>query len=158
MTENFNPCKARECNACCQNTVLSMTLAELGVFSRKYIEETGKVPERLTRKLYIEEQKQLSANEYLTITLWYSATKTLESYLETGKHGSKEALVFIEGICSNNKNGECTIYEERPQCCKNFEFKSDEHKNSLCFKCRLGISTDPRFIPVNEIGMGRPTA
>lgn len=142
MSEQYNPCKARECKACCQDMIMSMSLKELDIFSRTHIQKSGNQPQRLRNRIEVEEQKKISSPDFLGLVIWYSATKSLEQYKADERYGDKEALVYIEGTCANNINGECTIYESRPECCKNFGVDT-----KLCQHCQLiGRKRTPKSV------------
>jgi Fe-S-cluster containining protein len=143
-----NPCKEKGCNACCQNMTMHMNMTEFATYSKKY-RESKRPPGKLRRKSSVIDRGERLPNYYLSVAIWYAAKRTLEEHLETGRYGNTETVVLLEGICPNNKNGNCTIYEQRPRCCRSLEV----HDKS-CQRCQENLQNEPNFISINDIGIG----
>lgn len=140
-----NPCKERSCNACCHNMLMPMSLSELVKFTEKW-RARGHSVTQLPKKSQVRFATNGSSDSFTQQKVSFSINRNgsqdyLQQCEENGKYANKIAQVLVEGLCPNNQNGECTIYEDRPQCCRNLEV---EDKN--CQYCRE--KTIASFVPV----------
>ncbi len=132
--EGLNPCKNLECNSCCSQMLLRMTISEFSIFigDNKYV--------AIARKGDLEalcEVENLTYGVYMFSNNNRYTHDALQSYRTEGVGGDSVCSVLLPNDCVNLVNGECDIYDMRPNACRNFKFDGHQcvlkrsQKNSL---------------------------
>ncbi len=135
LAEGFfmsNICKERyECNNCCKDMIARMKLSEFSIFVQAWLAE-GRTVVYMGRKSALEHHGSAYTDKNIG-SLVYAANRTIEEYTETGRHGNTQVVAVFSDLCANNSTqedtaGQCTIYDQRPTCCKNFKLDSHDCK------------------------------
>lgn len=143
-----NPCKELyNCNHCCEDTFIWMTMAEFAVFSQAWLQAGLPVLQARSKQRLIQTGREVA--ERNTGKLFYASNRTLDEHLSTGKYKNTKVLAIFYGLCLNNEaeTGNCAIEEKKPKDCKDFEFEG-----ARCLEIQLenGITANS-FIPIHEV-------